>query len=69
MAKCRKPITHLPAPCRECRPFGGAWRQAENGGMERCSCPRGQALVALRKPKVRKRPASFDPKMAAAGKD
>ena len=35
----------LPQPCSECRPYDGAWRMAENGGMKRCACDRGRALA------------------------
>ena len=73
MSRRAKPKLTLPPACRDCRPFGGSWRQALNGGMERCACARGRALEALeemsRKPKRRKRLASFDAKMAAAGKE
>lgn len=44
----RKPKPPLPPSCSECKPNDGAWRRdAYTGGLERCDCPRGQALKAL----------------------
>jgi predicted nucleic acid binding AN1-type Zn finger protein len=57
----------LPPSCVFCKPYGGAWAMAENGGMERCDCPRGRALAAAEKPRKRKHQQAFDYKMVQTG--
>lgn len=63
----------LPAPCADCRPYGGLWRKdAYTGGMERCECDRGkllrEGLGRKRKPKQRPQPqARYDGRQAATG--
>lgn len=52
----------LADPCNACSPFGGNWREGTRGGVERCSCPRGQKLRLLdevrRVPEVERRHSS-----------
>lgn len=69
MAK-RRDRPPLPQSCSLCREFSGLWMQAENGGLERCSCPRGQALAEGKRPlwdKRKKRSTATDGRMAATG--
>ncbi len=62
--KCARPP--LPQSCSQCASYNGLWRRnPRNGGLERCTCPRGIALTEGRKQKKRKRP-EFDARMAAA---
>jgi hypothetical protein len=37
----------LPEACAACGANGGYWAQAKQGGMERCGCPRGLALLGM----------------------
>ena len=37
----------LPQACSNCGPMGGYWVESERGGMKRCGCPRGLALVEM----------------------
>ena len=81
------PHAPLPDPCEECSPYSGNWRmvivkithmgeEQEIQALERCICPRGQALRlrdqigkaerAKEKPKKMKRVSSKDTSMAAA---
>ena len=80
MARKRQKRPALPPPCADCRPHDGAWRRdAYTGGLERCDCPRGQALrdfpgycrrlKAAQQPPPKAKPyqATFDGRMAATG--
>ena len=66
--KTPRPV--LPPSCSLCRPQDGAWRIGQTGGLERCDCPRGQALAAMRRNRG-KLPAAkaeaFDGRAAGAG--
>ena len=37
----------LPPTCADCRPYGGLWREAKDGGLTRCGCARGRRLAEL----------------------
>lgn len=37
----------LPEVCERCGSTGGYWVESPKGGMERCGCPRGQALAEM----------------------
>lgn len=45
MGQVKKPLIPLPPACDECSRTGGLWIVDRNGGVTRCSCPRGQALA------------------------
>ena len=51
----------LPPSCPACRPFGGRWRRAANGGLERCACARGVALSAGKVKRVMGQQRSVNP--------
>jgi len=60
----------LPPACRLCAQHEGLWRESDQGGMERCDCPRGRALAAGRPQKRRNfRRPGFDGRAAAAGRN
>lgn len=61
-------LVKLPPSCSLCRPFGGLWRRGLRGGLERCDCPRGLAILASAPKRKRKpRVLAYDGRKAATG--
>ncbi len=42
----RAPESDIPAPCRACRSDGGYWVPGATSGVQRCTCARGEWLLA-----------------------